>query len=78
MSCNLQFANFDPGFATRSRCGELRPQGLILLWCNDGSLIGLLKSPISVTMLVLTAVVLVGSIYAEVKHKKGVIAGESE
>lgn len=45
---------------------------------NNGSLIGLLKSPISVTMLVLTAVVLAGSIYAEIKHKKGVIAGESE
>ena len=45
---------------------------------NNGSLVGLLKSPISVTMLVLTAVVLAGSIYAEIKHKKGVIAGESE
>lgn len=45
---------------------------------NNGSLIGLIESPISVTMLVLTAVVLASSIYAEIKNKKGMIAGESE
>ena len=45
---------------------------------NNGSLVGLIESPISVTMLVLTAVVLASSIYAEIKNKKGMIAGESE
>lgn len=43
---------------------------------NNGSLIGLVESPISLLMLVLTAVVLTGSIYAEIKHKKSVIAME--
>jgi putative tricarboxylic transport membrane protein len=43
---------------------------------NNGSLIGLVESPISLLMLVLTAVVLTGSIYAEIKHKKSAIAME--
>ncbi len=43
---------------------------------NNGSLIGLVQSPISLAMLILAAVVLSGSVYAEVKNKKSVIAGE--
>ena len=43
---------------------------------NNGSLIGLIKSPISLTMLVLAAVVFAGSVWAEIKHKKSAIAGE--
>ena len=45
---------------------------------NNGSLIGLLESPISATMLVLTALVLAGSVYAEIKNKKGVIALDND
>ena len=41
---------------------------------NNGSLIGLVESPISLTMIVLTAIVLTGSVYAEIKNKKGAIA----
>lgn len=43
---------------------------------NNGSLIGLIKSPISLTMLILAAVVFAGSVWAEIKHKKSAIAGE--
>ncbi len=43
---------------------------------NNGSLIGLVQSPISLAMLILAAVVLSGSVYAEIKNKKSVIAGE--
>jgi putative tricarboxylic transport membrane protein len=43
---------------------------------NNGSLIGLVHSPISLVMLILTAVVLAGSVYAEIKNKKSAIAGE--
>ncbi len=43
---------------------------------NNGSLIGLIESPISLTMLILAAVVLSSSIYAEIKNKKAVLAGE--
>ena len=45
---------------------------------NNGSLIGLVESPISLTMIVLTAIVLAGSIYAEIKNKKGAIALDEE
>ena len=45
---------------------------------NNGSLVGLLESPISVTMLILTVVVLAGSIVAEIKNKKGAIALEND
>ena len=45
---------------------------------NNGSLIGLVESPISLTMIVLTAIVLTGSIYAEIKNKKGAIALEND
>ncbi|WP_263770460.1 tripartite tricarboxylate transporter permease [Propionivibrio soli] len=43
---------------------------------NNGSLVGLIESPISLTMIILAAVVLSGSVYAEIKHKKSAIAGE--
>jgi len=45
---------------------------------NNGSLIGLVESPISLTMIVLTVIVLSGSIYAEIKNKKGAIALEND
>jgi putative tricarboxylic transport membrane protein len=43
---------------------------------NDGSLIGLVHSPIALGILVLAAIVFVGSVYAEIKNKKAVLAGE--
>jgi len=43
---------------------------------NGGSLIGLVESPISLVMLILAAIVFTGSVYAEIKNKKAMIAGE--
>jgi putative tricarboxylic transport membrane protein len=43
---------------------------------NGGSLAGLVQSPISLAMLILAAVVLCGSVVAEIKNKKSAIAGE--
>ena len=43
---------------------------------NGGSLIGLVQSPISLVMLILAAIVFSGSVYAEIKNKKAMIAGE--
>ncbi|MDR2613790.1 MAG: tripartite tricarboxylate transporter permease [Candidatus Accumulibacter sp.] len=43
---------------------------------NNGSLIGLVQSPISLTMLILAAIVLCGSVYAEIKNKKSAIVAE--
>ena len=45
---------------------------------NDGSLMGLVESPISLSILILAALVFFGSIYAEVKNKKAMLAGESD
>ena len=43
---------------------------------NNGSLIGLIESPISLFMLILAAIVFGSSVYAEVKNKKAAIASE--
>jgi putative tricarboxylic transport membrane protein len=43
---------------------------------NNGSLMGLVESPIALTLLVLSAIVLAGSVVAEVKNKKAAIAAE--
>ncbi len=43
---------------------------------NNGSLAGLVESPIALTLLVLAAIVFVGSVVAEVKNKKAAIAAE--
>ncbi|MDR1935657.1 MAG: tripartite tricarboxylate transporter permease [Candidatus Accumulibacter sp.] len=43
---------------------------------NNGSLIGLVQSPISLAILILAAIVLVGSVLAEIKNKKAAIAGD--
>jgi putative tricarboxylic transport membrane protein len=43
---------------------------------NNGSLIGLVQSPISLTILILAAIVLVSSVVAEIKNKKAAIAGD--
>lgn len=43
---------------------------------NNGSLIGLVQSPISLAMLILAAIVLCGSVYAEIKNKKSAIVAE--
>jgi putative tricarboxylic transport membrane protein len=45
---------------------------------NNSSLIGLVRSPISLFMLILAAVVLCGSVYAEIRNRKAAIAGEVE
>lgn len=45
---------------------------------NNGSIIGLVKSPISLTILILAAVVLASSIYAEIKNKKQMLASEDD
>lgn len=45
---------------------------------NNGSLSGLIKSPISACMLLLTAFVLVASLYAEMKNKKSTMLNDSD
>lgn len=45
---------------------------------NNGSLIGLVKSPISLVMLILSMVVLTLSLMAEIKNKKSVMLDDSD
>ncbi|MEM1484430.1 tripartite tricarboxylate transporter permease [Oscillospiraceae bacterium PP1C4] len=45
---------------------------------NNGSAIGLIKSPISAVMLLLSAFVLVASLYAELKNKKSAMLNDSD
>jgi putative tricarboxylic transport membrane protein len=45
---------------------------------NRGSLRGLVESPISLTMLLLSLLVLVSSLYAELKNKKSKLLSDSD
>ncbi|MDQ2079901.1 tripartite tricarboxylate transporter permease [Xanthobacteraceae bacterium Astr-EGSB] len=45
---------------------------------NDGSLMGLVESPISLSILILATIVFLGSVYAEIKNKKAMLAGEPD
>jgi putative tricarboxylic transport membrane protein len=45
---------------------------------NNGSLIGLVQSPISLIMLILAVIVLISSVLAEIKNKKLALAGEAD